>query len=850
MWITLERLLKLSQTFVLLLLVSCINERVVDELEEKVPFGSGKMINLKVNIPRSDRSTYSSELGSFDENHIDTIFINILEDGVVKETQKLFGSSLYVVPGENDSIVTVSFEAGSIGNGSITTEVFANRMEILPISGEIPLPDKTNPETCFIMTGSGPLTYNGTSYSGEVHVSRNVAKLRILISKNTACIPENLIINYSDIKIEAQQVPDRTQLMSPPPILTPPGLTYISFYPRTGAALRPVTPIMSFTGGQIDSLYLNENYLDDGDYTTTNKTQIKITVPSQEPGMPVKTDEYTYQLYTEGSYRLKRNFIYTLSIKIAGQSLDPIITLDVLPWNDIEVNGDINGVFLSLDRSVVPLSVMSTKDNAASVIYKTDNTSVTLDWSKIKPEHNIDTTMKYIQGRDGNIEIFWNENGAPDFDFRDTVFVQAGNIIKSVFIDYKVPYGSFGNWVGTFHRWNRTGERIIKMRNTGEWTATVTQGAGFIILDAEDTNDSSLGTSSAALGNDINFDMNYSVTGNRTTLTGSGIVYFRVGLKSMLAQADTSPRYGLIEVTTNNGVKKIYVRQGEEADYIMRPEDTNPANGDSQRTYAAKFSPFNLTDPTKWTGGNDISLHNAMPLNESSFNNDKFTEYPSQAGYFFHWNLGDGGFNKAFNPVNAVGNIMGWNSIGVRISWNIRQEPCPQGYYHPNDNKLSPANSEMRQSLYLNPNSDAYGPEHPTGVAIDNSEWGFYADGFYDRLPVVTSTNGNDSTTVSYNAGSLSSIENTSVGYSGLLIYNPATNASIFLPAAGTRNSVTGALEFSGNRGGYWTNTYNGSSGMSFFFTSGSSYLFNNAVNNSGLSVRCVKFDSGLPGSL
>ena len=431
----------LFSMFISLMFVSCLSDRIIDEntLRE-----NRNNINLLINVPRNNASTYSTESGTVDENHIDTIFIKLFENGIIKDFKKIYGADIETITGSKDSIVSVSFEVENLTGGTVTAEVFANRMEITPITGEIALPDKSDPQTFFMMSGAGALTFDGTSYSGTIHIVRNVAKLRVRVSKNTVCIPSDLIINYSSIIVEVQQVADRTQLMAPPPVISPSGLAYINYAPRTGPTLRPMTPFALFSGGQIDSLYLNENYLDDSEYTASNKTQIKITISTQEPGMPTKIAEYTYQLFSEGSYRVKRNHIYTLDIKVAGQSLEPLITMDVLPWEGIDISGDILGTTLSLDKSTVSLNNRNTKNNAEVIRYNTDNTSIELDWSKVRPENNIDTSVTYIQGRNGNIELFWNDNGAPDFDFTDTLYVRTGNIIKAVFIDYNAREGSFG----------------------------------------------------------------------------------------------------------------------------------------------------------------------------------------------------------------------------------------------------------------------------------------------------------------------------------------------------------------------------------------------------------------------
>jgi hypothetical protein len=280
-------------------IVSCTDSVIEehDATEQTLPAEGRKGVRIAVQVPRNSISTYAVEAGNDDENHIDTLFVNIFENNVIKESKKFYGSTLQTVSMTNDSIVEIAFEAENLSGGAITAEVFANRTGITPVTGEIPLPDKNNAATWFMMSGSGALTFNGTSYNGTVHIVRNVAKLRVRIVKHTTCVPANLDILYDQITVETLQAPDRTQLMTPPPVSTPAGLGYIANYSlRKGSALRAEQPIATFTGGQIDSLYLNENYLNNGAYNSSNITKVKITLPSQEPGMPVKTAEYTYDL--------------------------------------------------------------------------------------------------------------------------------------------------------------------------------------------------------------------------------------------------------------------------------------------------------------------------------------------------------------------------------------------------------------------------------------------------------------------------------------------------------------------------------------------------------------------------
>lgn len=828
-------------------IASCISEGVENEDGDGDGSGTGgKRVNLSINVPRGSISTYATIDGTVDENHIDTIFVKLYEGGIFKEVQKFYGTSLQQVSSTNDSTVRVAFETESLsGTGAVAVEIFANRMEATPITGEIPLPDKDDPAAWFFMSGSGTLTGAGGAYTGEVSILRNVAKLRIRVSKHPAMLPQNLIIHYDKIEIQVLRVPDRTQPMAPPPVTAPSGLAYVDYAVHTGATLRPAAgSIGSFTGGQIDSLYLNENYLEnESAYTDANRTQILVRVPTQVPGMPVKTSEQTYSLQNDGSYRIRRNYIYTLDISVVGQTLEPLITLDCQPWNDVAVNGNINGVYLNLDKTRVNLYSMNVSGTPAKIGYRTDNTSVSIDWSGVNPLHNIDDAVSHVQGTSGEISIFWKDAsiGAPASDFVDTIYVVSRNVRTAVALVYSQT-GTVGNWTGAFYRWNQRGERIIKMANEGDWTATVTSDEDFIVLDGTGSEDPNLNTPAAALGNDPDFEADYPVNSTATALTGKGVVFFRIGLKSALPNIGYTPRYGRITVTTTQGEHKIFVRQGEEADYVMLP--------DQARKYAVPFSPFNLNDPARGTGGDLIGAHSEMMYGEMAFNSRKFTDYPTQSGYMFQWNPGGGQQRKAFHPVNPISGISGWQTVAV-AEWDRAYEPCPAGYRHPNDSLRSPSFSEIRQSLYLTPTSDAF-ITHQSQVAMENSAWGYYADGFFDRLPINQSPNGVDSTAVSFTRTNLADNGNVNVAYTGRLFYNPTTNAAIFLPAAGVRNGDSdGVLTRSGEAGAYWTESVSGTNaGWGFYFTQTACYSFGGAAQSSAVNVRCVKDDFGLPGSV
>ncbi|MCL2041217.1 MAG: fibrobacter succinogenes major paralogous domain-containing protein [Bacteroidales bacterium] len=77
-------------------------------------------------------------------------------------------------------------------------------------------------------------------------------------------------------------------------------------------------------------------------------------------------------------------------------------------------------------------------------------------------------------------------------------------------------------------------------------------------------------------------------------------------------------------------------------------------------------------------------------------------------------------------------------------------------------------------------------------------------------------------------------------GVNGYLLTDNATNASLFLPAAGYRNSNNGALYNAGTAGHYWSSTPNGSYAFYLYFYSGNFYVNNSNNRANGFSVRCV----------
>ncbi|WP_018335998.1 hypothetical protein [Butyricimonas synergistica] len=273
------------------------------------------------------------------------------------------------------------------------------------------------------------------------------------------------------------------------------------------------------------------------------------------------------------------------------------------------------------------------------------------------------------------------------------------------------------------------------------------------------------------------------------------------------------------------------------------------------RRKAAKFAPYNLTT-TKLSGYTDPDYENV------GIKGARFVDFPSQAGALFQWAVDLNGtitgmtnyYRRGFNPSRSFlvtgfpwdypeFPIMWDGATGIAVYKNTF-EICPTGYRRPTDgytNQISyngyydylPAAStpginhltdveysEFRVSLFnvpfagnaassadyktvydnvvgtkTGPGTYPYGTSGIARKQLRNTTFTFYSDGFFDRRPIKEPSSGN------YGV----SIDNSQVGYQGVLYFNPTTYASIFFPATGRLNNITGKLESPGSTGYYWS---------------------------------------------
>lgn len=412
-------------------------------------------------------------------------------------------------------------------------------------------------------------------------------------------------------------------------------------------------------------------------------------------------------------------------------------------------------------------------------------------------------------------------------------------------------------YVGTFHRWYQTGERVIRIQPkiagpTSQWTVVVVEGQDWIELSTSRSPDPGLGTDPYGAGDhstwtDTDIERNAQLRTDSVAVTGTGEkIYFRIGLKSQLPGGSAgNPRYGLVAIIHDKGNHFIFVRQGENPDFLMRkddevtkdPEFNNPR--DFSRDLAVPITVYNLTDPSGTEGRVDRGK-----------NGYGFVDYPTQGGYYFH-----GQATRAYSPTALPSDFQGNPSYYFTPSWDADMETCPPGYRRfvdtPNNNyttgyEAKAASSEIRQSLWLYPRDNG-----DNQANFQNTLRGYLADGLYDRLEMITPEN---TSYTAPNKGVQSAAgSGTKIAFSGALFFNPYTHASIFFPEAGymgshSSNGGAGIFRDKGEVGAYWSSSSGsnrngwsiqiGWSGITLHPIIADNYLQDAGT---GSSVRCVR---------
>lgn len=421
------------------------------------------------------------------------------------------------------------------------------------------------------------------------------------------------------------------------------------------------------------------------------------------------------------------------------------------------------------------------------------------------------------------------------------IYLYAGGLRRSIQINvintnYPMPIGSATSpFVGTFHRHDEYGERIITWNNDGPWIAVIEPENSFkdingnggnpdyldVIFDRKVSPSQEIGilhTTNPGNAEDYpvtnSWDKLVAINAKETrALTGNGKVYMRVGWKKGGSRAAAiSNRYAKItirdqihDIASSKVLGVLFIRKGETPDYVMRKEDPIVGNySSSNRNDAVKFSPYDVTSPY----GNGLK-NNYYDYPVIGSGGGKHLSYPTQGGSYFKWGSGRGisSMTSLFSKTPLSGYAKNSNTPAM---WSNAIDVCPDGYRAPSyDNRVESVASsfsfpyasldglEMVQSIYVKPeqmNNTPYDwfkklpyPENSEA----NWSFGYYADGFFDRGPVTINEPAHyeKNISVQYNGQE---------GYDGMLVFNPTSLSSLFLPSSGYISPSIG-LEVPGN---------------------------------------------------
>ena len=451
----------------------------------------------------------------------------------------------------------------------------------------------------------------------------------------------------------------------------------------------------------------------------------------------------------------------------------------------------------------LPNSFSSGTDNSKNV---TVTTSIPAGWI-ISGTIPAWLDIMHTSGTDGQTFTVSTKSNNPSTTAMRTatITVKAGELSKTVI----VVQGCDGSgtvvkaeqsYVGAFWKQDQTGERVIKMTHTGNWTALVAWydalwGAsdGIVLSTAPSVDNDMYSESTADMNNPAN-DATYTVSGTTTMVSGNGDIFFRIGLRQPFAATTANPaRYALVIIIHSSGAQKLFIRQGESPDYLPRDNQHN----------RARWSPYNLGKAT------DRTLYDKV---EYGLVTTGFVAYPTQAGYFYQW------ANSAnpYHPTTPKGSVSGWptGNTGSFILTGV----CPTGYIMPTGSNVTTEATDLDYCSIL-----------------AETIFGYYADGFFDRRQIVNAAANSNSGTFC----AVSSEE--TIAYRGTLFFNPNTNASLFFPASGRRAYTNGALESSGNIGDFWTRPTSSQVVYRMGLSSGTILPSISLYRQYGLSVRCVK---------
>ncbi len=279
-----------------------------------------------------------------------------------------------------DSIYRASIEVpvGTFRDGD-NIYVWANQEYPIDVTSEEEL------TTPLYMSGIGTIRDRwggGREFEADVHLLRGVAKLRTVVRTTKRSVLGSWNININQVETQILHMPLCIRPFAPFETHRNPAANdwwndvyhrYIDctlknvdwWFRWENSHLLSSVELPIDDGVNVDKVaetsydrYIYENWLEnESDYDeNTNVTALKVRIPlwNNETGEN-RTIERVIPIKTNDSYRILRNHIYTVDVRVL--SLDKVkIFTNMLDWEDVGVTGDIvGGVDFDIDRTKITL---------------------------------------------------------------------------------------------------------------------------------------------------------------------------------------------------------------------------------------------------------------------------------------------------------------------------------------------------------------------------------------------------------------------------------------------------------------------------------------------------------------
>ena len=348
---------------------SCIPEGM-ERLTFKVIVSSSKVVGSNT------RSTALEK-----ENEIKDLFVKIgYYDGDHYRNFYSTQNGTIYLDSYKDSIYRASIEVpvGTFRDGD-NIYVWANQEYPIDVTSEEEL------TTPLYMSGIGTIRDRwggGRDFEADVHLLRGVAKLRTVVRTTKRSVLGSWNININQVETQILHMPSCIRPFAPFETHRNPAandwwndvyhryidctLGYLGWWISwENSHLLSSVELPIDDGVNVDKVtetsydrYIYENWLEnESDYDeNTNVTALKVRIPlwNNETGEN-RTIERVIPIKTNDSYRILRNHIYTVDVRVL--SLDEVkIFTDMLDWEDVAVTGDIvGGADFDIDKKEITL---------------------------------------------------------------------------------------------------------------------------------------------------------------------------------------------------------------------------------------------------------------------------------------------------------------------------------------------------------------------------------------------------------------------------------------------------------------------------------------------------------------